>query len=97
MRFVEYHPKAPEDANKLLDHYDLISPELGDAFWSELLSGIERARQEPEHHHFDATGLRRGNLKRFPVHFLFRVREESIRVTAIRHNRQKPSFGSKRE
>lgn len=96
MRFVEYHPSTPNDANKLLDHYDLISTDLGDAFWNELLGAIERARQDPELHHFDATGLRRGNLKRFPVHFLFRVKEDSIRVIAIRHNRQKPSFGSKR-
>ncbi len=63
MRFVEYHPKAPGDANRLLNHYDLISPELGNAFWSELLEAIERARLNPEVHHFDATGLRRANFR----------------------------------
>lgn len=96
MRFVEYHPDAPKDANSLLEHYALISADLGEAFWNELLVSIEQARREPAHHHFDATGLRRGNLKRFPVHFLFRVGEGSIRIIAIRHNRQNPSFGLKR-
>ncbi|EDY81586.1 hypothetical protein VDG1235_1204 [Verrucomicrobiia bacterium DG1235] len=96
MRFVEYHPKAPADAKKLLDHYESISLPLGDSFWIELLETIELARKEPEQHHFDATGLRRSNLKRFPVHILFRIKEGSIRVTAIRHNRQNPRFGSKR-
>lgn len=71
MRSVEYHPKAPKDANRLLEHYDSISQKLGDAFWAELLANIEGARSNPELHHFDATGLRRSNLKRFPVYFLF--------------------------
>lgn len=96
MRQVVYHPKTPAEARALLDHYTSISPILGDAFWNELLSAIERARQEPEAHHFDALGLRRSNLKRFPAHFLFRITTDGIRVIAIRHNRRDPSYGAKR-
>jgi plasmid stabilization system protein ParE len=97
MRFVDYHPQTPDDANRLLKHYNSVSSDLGNSFWDELLQAIEQARESPEQHHFDATGLRRGNLKRFPVHFLFRVKEDSIRVVAIRHNRQEPGFGSQRK
>ena len=97
MRFVEYHPKTPTEARKLLEHYDSTSLKLGDLFWNELLAAIERATEDPESHHFDSTGLRRSNLKRFPVHFLFRVKSDRIRVTVIRHNRRNPQYGSKRK
>lgn len=96
MRFAEFHPKTPAEARALLHHYESISPKLGDAFWAELLTALDRAKEEPDSHHFDSTGLRRSNLKRFPVHFLFRVKSDRIRITVIRHNRRNPDYGSKR-
>ena len=96
MREVVYHPEVPKEARSLLAHYDEISPRLGDAFWSELTKAIEYARQHPERHHFDSTGRRRSNLKRFPVHVLFRILPTAIRVTAIRHDRQDPRHGARR-
>jgi hypothetical protein len=33
MRTVLYHPKVPAEVRGFLDHYDEISPDLGDAFW----------------------------------------------------------------
>jgi plasmid stabilization system protein ParE len=97
MRKVVYHPKVPADVRGFLKHYDEISTDLGDSFWNELTEAIEYARDFPERHHFDRTGRRRSNLKRFPVHFLFRVFPEMIRITAIRHDQQNPGYGSKRK
>jgi len=94
---VYYHPKVPGEARGLLEHYDRISKNLGDAFWSELTEAIEYARHYPERHHFDRTGRRRANLKRFPVHLLFRLMPDAIRITAIRHDKQDPAYGAKRE
>ena len=96
MRTVVYHPKVPVEVRAFLDHYDSISPALGDLFWDELSEAISYARDYPERHHFDHTGRRRSNLKRFPIHFLFRVFPGVIRVTAVRHDRQDPGYGSKR-
>lgn len=94
---VDYHPKVPGEARALLEHYDRISEKLGDAFWGELTETIHGVRQYPERHHFDRTGRRRANLKRFPVHVLFRVLPDSIRVTAIRHDKQDPAYGARRK
>jgi len=96
MRFAEFHPKTPAEGRALLEYYESISSKLGDAFWGELLAALERAKEDPESHHFDSTGLRRSNLKRFPVHFLFRVKSDRIRITVIRHNKRRPEYGSKR-
>lgn len=97
MRTVVYHPKVSAEVRAFLDHYDAISPALGDLFWEELSEAIGYARDYPERHHFDHTGRRRSNLKRFPIHFLFRIFPGVIRVTAVRHDRQDPGYGSKRQ
>ena len=97
MKAVVYHPRVPTEVRDFLDHYDSISSDLGDSFWSELTEAIEYAREFPERHHFDRTGRRRSNLKRFPIHFLFRVFPDVIRITAVRHDRQDPGYGAKRK
>jgi plasmid stabilization system protein ParE len=97
MREVVYHPKVPSEVRDYLLYYDCISPDLGDSFWAELTEAIESAREFPERHHFDRTGRRRCNLKRFPIHILFRVFPDTIRITAVRHNRQDPRSGARRQ
>lgn len=36
MRSVIYHPKVPAEVRSFLDHYDVISTDLGGSFWHEL-------------------------------------------------------------
>jgi len=74
-----------------------VSGKLGDEFWHELCAATANAQRFPERHHFDATGLRRASLKRFPVHLLFRVFPDYIRVTVIRHDQRHPRYGAKRQ
>jgi plasmid stabilization system protein ParE len=96
MRELVYHPLVPGEAREILAYYDGISPKLGDEFWSELTDALEYARRYPERHHFDRGGRRRGSLKQFPYHFLFRIMDDEIRITAIRHDRRDPGYGIRR-
>lgn len=82
---------------EILAYYDDISEKLGDEFWNELKEALGYVREFPERHHFDPSGRRRANLKRFPYHVLFRVFESHIRVTVVRHNQRNPNYGSKRK
>ena len=93
---ISYHPKVPSEARDLLAYYQRVSTGLADDFWSELLEAIEYACAYPERHHFDRLGLRRSNLTRFPVNFLFRVFPESIRITVVRHDSRDPAYGAGR-
>ncbi len=93
---VAYHPAVQRDVNGILRYYDDISPRLGDELWTELMSCIEAASQNPERFHFADRGLRRVNLQRFPYHFLFRMLPGKIRVTVVRHNKRHPDYGIKR-
>jgi len=90
---VVYHPAVQEDVSKILRHYDAINDRLGDEFWEELNSFIAQAAANPGRFHFDTSGRRRVNLKRFPFHFLFREVSGGIRITVVRHHQQHPDRG----
>lgn len=96
MRQIEYHPRVPSEAREATNYYEGISRNLGDEFWAELIEAIEYAQQFPERHHFDPSGVRRSNLKRFPYHFLFKVYPSHIRIIVVRHNHRDPRYGTRR-
>jgi len=93
---IRYHAAVQGELLDILDHYGRISSELADDFWTDLNEAIEYARCYPTRHHFDASGRRRCNLKRFPYHFLFRTSPAIVKVTVIRHNSRSPGYGSRR-
>ena len=66
------------------------------SFWDELNSFIQRAASDPQRFHFEAQGRRRVNLRRFPYHFLFQEISDGIRITVVRHDKQRPELGVRR-
>ena len=62
--------------------YSRISSQLEDDFYDEFMAEIGQAVANPQSNHFDACGLRRANFNRFPFHFLYDVRSDSIRQTS---------------
>lgn len=97
MRKTIYHPEVPGEVRRIIADYEKISSKLADGFWDELTEAIAYATEFPERHHFDASGRRRSNLRRFPYHFLFRVFDDRIRITVVRHHSRTPQFGSRRQ
>jgi plasmid stabilization system protein ParE len=90
------HKQVQSDLNRILREYSSVSNTLSDDFYDELMKGLHIASANPRFYHFDASGLRRCNLHRFPYHFLYDVRDNMIRVWVLRHDSQKPSFGMRR-
>jgi plasmid stabilization system protein ParE len=93
---LAYHPLVQSEVNRILRHYDRISPRLGDEFWEELMRLVELVSLKPERFHFADRGLRRANMRRFPYHLLFREGLVGVRVIVVRHNRRHPSYGTGR-
>ena len=91
-----YHPAVQADVSRILRYYDSISDRLGDEFWEELNRFINWAGANPRRFHFEALHRRRVNLRRFPYHFLFREIPGGIRITVIRHHKQRPGYRLKR-
>lgn len=90
------HPELAADIRDVAIHYADLSERVLASFWAELdliLASIER---NPRSHHFDACGLRRANLQKFPYHLLYEVDDDIIFLAVLRHDRRHPSFGLNR-
>jgi toxin ParE1/3/4 len=94
---VVYHPAVQGDVSRILRYYDSIHDRLADEFWEELNSFIQRAASNPQRFHFETRDRRRVNLRRFPYHFLFREIPDGIRITVVRHHKQRPEHAFKRQ
>lgn len=93
---VRFHKLVQTDLDEILYTYGGISDPLANDFFAEFQEGLLKAAENPRFFHFDASGLRRCNLDRFPYHFLYDVREDYVRVWVLRHNRRNPKRGLKR-
>ena len=95
-RDILYHSSVQREIRDALDYYGDISERLADDFWDELTAAFDYARRFPLRHHFDPSGRRRSNLRRFPYHFLFRVSDSAVKIIVVRHNAHNPGYGSRR-
>ncbi len=91
-----FHPKAVLDAREIEQDYARVSEDLADRFWNELNEAIDVIFSHPEQH-FDPSGYRRRNLKKFPFHILFEERLDCIRIMIIRHHNRDVSYGMRRK
>ena len=90
---LHFHPEAKDDIKTIAENYADVSEHVHEGFWNELESAVQRIGEFPERHHFDASGYRRSNVKKFPYHILFETSDSKVRVLVVRHNRRDPSFG----
>jgi len=94
---LRYHPAVQRDLDGAMAYYLSISEEVAGGFWAEICAAFEQIREYPERGHFDPSGLRRLNLKRFPFHILCLVLPDRLRVQVVRSNSRRPSFGARRK
>jgi hypothetical protein len=66
-------------------------------FWVELSEHLIKIRKHPAQFHFDSSGLRRSNLKKFPYHVLFINFADRVRVQVIRHDSRRSAYGIRRK
>ena len=93
---LRYHRRVQADLNRILEELGSVSEGLPDDFFAEFVGAVGKVLSNPRFFHFDASGLRRCNLDRFPYHFLYDIRRDHIRVWVVRHDRRNPSLGLRR-
>lgn len=96
MKPLIIHPRAAKDAREIAAMYAEVSNELRDKFWKEIDDAIDSIEEYPERHHYDPSGRRRRNLRKFPYHILFEERPLHNRVIVIRHHQRNPRYGLRR-
>ena len=94
---IEYHPSVRQDVVEATRRYEAVSKTLAKEFKAELRRVIAMVAANPNRFHRVKPEFHRGNLRRFPYHFIYREVAEGIRVTLVRHHRRHPEFGMNRQ
>lgn len=92
-------PQCRMMLNKILDDYREAGGEvLADRFFQEFTASLRSAALHPERHAYSLgkVPFRRAKLSRFPHVSVFRILEDSIRVTVVKHEKRRPSHGMRR-
>jgi len=87
-----FHPAARREYLETVDYYDRISPELGDAFISEVEAGIVSICENPAAWLPLARGIRRFRTRTFPYGIVYTVRQDQILVLAVMHLHRRPGY-----
>lgn len=94
---VKLHRLVYSDIAEIMNYYERVAGMVWRMIFIARSGGsLRKAANQPGRFRVYEGDLRRVNLARFPYHFLFRVKEESIRVLVVRHNSRDPSFGLER-
>lgn len=94
---LKYHRLVETDLTRTLRYYqDEAGPVLADRFYREFQRRIQEAVANPGRFPPVDAGLRRANLRRFPYHFLYRIRQNGITILVLRHDKSHPTRGLSR-
>jgi len=93
---MTFHKTVQKDISNALAYYGGFSERTEERFWSDLESAFLKIEKYPVEQHFDASGLRRVNLKNYPYHVLYDVFAGEPRIWAVKHDKRRPVFGTKR-
>jgi plasmid stabilization system protein ParE len=79
-----------------ISYYESEQPGLGQRFKDELDRSLRWLLERPEVCRLRSGGYRRINLRIFPFYIPYVVREATLWVLAIAHNRRRPEYWIKR-
>ena len=93
---MTFHKLVQKDISNALSYYGSYSDETADRFWRDLESALQKIKKHPTGHHYEASGLRRVNLNTYPYHVLYDTFAGEPRIWAVKHDKRRPVFGTKR-
>jgi len=95
---IRFHSRVFSEIDAIMKFYeDSAGAKLADDFYEEFRRYVILAAEHPEHFNIRVGGFKRVNLERFPYNFLFRQKDDCIRILVVRHHSRHPSYGAKRE
>ncbi len=89
---VIFHETAELELIEAAEYYESIRKGLGMAFISEIERAIKQIRQHPDFAPVISKKIRRIVLPRFPYNILFSIKENSIQILAIAHQKRRPFY-----
>lgn len=91
---IEYHPAVEQELREARDFYEARVARLGLEFIRAVEQQVLRLAESPGRWMIVRGEIRRCLMRRFPYVVYFRaVGEGHIRLTAVKHQRRRPSYG----
>lgn len=88
----DFHPAAQQELEAALAYYDAISPDLGDAFLTEVEQTIERIIGFPDAWATLSANTRRCRVSGFPYGIIYQKKEPNILIVAVMHLQRQPDY-----
>lgn len=92
-RFVK---PAEDELAEAVDHYDEITPGLGDRFLAEVRSSVRLIETFPKNSPAVVREVRKKVLLEFPYSVFHAVAEEEVVILAIAHQKRRPLYWKRR-
>lgn len=94
---IGFHRRVRADLRGILDHYENeAGAKVADELYEELQVRVNIVSENPAFYPRYHGEIRRANLKRFPYHFLYEIRTDSVWIFVLRHDSRNPSYGMRR-
>jgi plasmid stabilization system protein ParE len=93
---VEFHPAAFREAEDAEAWYEERSHFAASGFLRELSAAIHRLREAPNRYPGAQAGTRRILFDRFPFTIYYRVKDDTITIVAVAHQKRRPGYWSGR-
>lgn len=87
-----FHPAAEVETLKAAGFYEDRVPGLARRFRAELAAAIQFLQRHPTAAPLLGNNLRRKHLNRFPYSLIYEVEAGEIRIYAVAHHKQRPSY-----
>ena len=87
MNKLRFQPEAVSQIKEALHNYEIINPDLGEAFKEELRAGFQILRDNPVLWRLRYKTIRIALLKRFPYSIHYTVNEDITSVFEVLHQR----------
>ena len=93
---LRVHFQAQEEINEAFEWYFKRSPEVADAFLTEIGTSLNQIIANPQLFSSYTKSTRRRVLARFPYSIIFQEKDEMILVVAIAHAKRRPGYWRRR-
>lgn len=94
---IEFHPAALQELIDSARYYENRLPGLGTDFKSEVGRTLDLLSENPDIGAVIEAPYRRLLLDRFPFAVIYRIRESTLRILAVAHQRRRPGYWKGRE
>jgi len=82
---IEYHPAIEQELREIIEYYEECSKGLGLDFLNDFEQHILKVSSAPSQWMIVSDNIRRSLMNRFPFVIYFRVIQDILRITVVKH------------